>query len=66
MSEHADIVVDDGEEVLAEIRAVRQRISEEFDHDPYKLVAYLMEQQKVHGDRLIRAPEPDTYRDEAA
>ncbi len=46
------------EEVIAEVRAVRHEISARFDHDPYRLVAYYMEQQKEHPERLVRAPEP--------
>ncbi len=49
--------IDEGEELIAEIRAVRHRISERFGHDPYKLVAYYMECQKEHADRLIPPPE---------
>jgi hypothetical protein len=46
---------DDGDEVIAEVRAARHRISERFGHDPYRLVAYYMERQKSHPGRLIRA-----------
>ncbi|MBV9108285.1 MAG: hypothetical protein JO306_02635 [Gemmatimonadetes bacterium] len=49
--------MDDAEALIAEIRAVRHRISAEFGHDPHKLVAYLMEKQKEHADRLIPPPE---------
>jgi hypothetical protein len=52
---------DEGEEVIEEIRAVRHRISERFDHDPERLVAYYMEKQERHRERLLRpesAPEP--------
>ncbi|HSU15278.1 hypothetical protein [Longimicrobium sp.] len=48
---------DEGEDLIAEIRTVRHRISERFGHDPYKLVAYYMERQQEHSERLIRAPE---------
>ena len=58
--------VDEGEELINEIRAVRHRISAEFGHDPYKLVAYLMECQKEHADRLIPAPEGDGWDRSAA
>lgn len=50
---------DDGEEVIAEVRAARHRISARFGHDPYRLVAYLMEQQRQRGGRLIPAPAPE-------
>jgi hypothetical protein len=48
---------DEGEEVIARVREARHRISERFDHDPYKLVAYYMERQRQHEERLVRAPE---------
>jgi hypothetical protein len=57
MKNRADEFADEGEELIDEIRAIRHRISERFGHDPYKLVAYLMECQKEHADRLIPAPE---------
>jgi hypothetical protein len=43
--------------VIDEIRAVRSRISAQFDHDPKKLVEHYMELQKRHADRLIGRPE---------
>lgn len=36
-----------------EIRAIRQRISEQFGNDPEKLLAYYMEFQKRHAAQLI-------------
>ncbi len=39
--------------VIDEVRAVRSRISAQFDHDPEKLVAHYMELQKRHADRLV-------------
>jgi len=42
---------------IEEIRDVRHRISAKFDHDPAKLVAYLMEYQEQFRDRLIYDPE---------
>ena len=47
---------DEGEEEIAQIREVRHRISEEFGHDPYRMVAYYMELQKEHPEKLVRAP----------
>ena len=41
--------------VIDEIREIRHRISARFDHDPARLVAYYMEQQKQYQDRLIEA-----------
>jgi hypothetical protein len=57
MSQELDLSVDQGEEEIAAIREVRHRISEQFGHDPYRLVAYLMELQKAHPETLIPAPE---------
>jgi hypothetical protein len=59
MTKPTEEFYDDGEEVIAEVRAARQRISARFGHDPYKLVAYLMERQRKHGDRIIPAPDPE-------
>ncbi|HEX3553241.1 MAG TPA: hypothetical protein VIA62_08430 [Thermoanaerobaculia bacterium] len=56
MSDELDTSVDEGEEEIAAIREVRHRISERFGHDPYRLVAYLMELQKEHPEKLILAP----------
>jgi hypothetical protein len=39
--------------VIDEVRAVRSRISAQFDHDPMKLVEHYIELQKRHGERLI-------------
>ncbi|MCK5719045.1 MAG: hypothetical protein KAH84_03740 [Thiomargarita sp.] len=41
------------EPTLTRIRKVRQRISAECGHDPYKLVKYYIEFQKQYQDRLI-------------
>lgn len=51
--------------VIDEIREVRHRISASCDHDPAKLVAYLMQFQEQLRDRLTYIPEqsaaqPDT------
>jgi hypothetical protein len=57
MSQDLDTPVDQGEEEIAAIREVRHRISERFGHDPYRLVAHLMELQKEHPERLVSAPD---------
>lgn len=57
MSQELDTSVDEGEEEIAAIREVRHQISERFGHDPYRLVAYLMELQKEHPEKLVPAPE---------
>lgn len=59
MSQELDTSVDQGEEEIAAIREVRHRISERFGHDPYRLVAYLMELQKEHPEKLVLAPETE-------
>lgn len=59
MSHELDPPVDQGEEEIAAIREVRHRLSERFGHDPYRLVAHLMELQKEHPERLLPAPEAE-------
>lgn len=59
MSERSDEFHDEGDEVVAEVRAIRHRISERFGHDPYQLVAHYIERQEAHADRLIHAPEAE-------
>lgn len=59
MSQEFDASVDQGDEELAAIREVRHQISEQFGHDPYRLVAYLMELQKEHPEKLVLAPDPE-------
>ena len=54
------------DEEIARVRAARHRISAQFGHDPYKLVAYYMERQEHHRDRLIRAPEPTARENQSA
>lgn len=51
--------VDEGDEEIARIREVRHRISEQFGHDPYRLVAYYMELQKKHPEKLVPAPDSE-------
>jgi hypothetical protein len=58
MSQELETSIDQGEEEIAAIREVRHRISEQFGHDPYRLVAHLMELQKEHPEKLVLAPEP--------
>ena len=59
MSQELDVSVDQGDEELAAIREVRHQISEQFGHDPYRLVAYLMELQKEHPEKLVLAPDSE-------
>jgi hypothetical protein len=55
-----DPIIEDDDEEIARVRAVRHRISERFGHDPYRLVAYYIGRQHEHQDRLVRAPESKT------
>ena len=55
MSQPEETFLDEGDEVIEEIRAVRHRISERFDHDPKRLVEYYIEKQELHRDRLLRS-----------
>jgi hypothetical protein len=57
MNQEFDTSVDQGEEEIAAIREVRHRLSEQFGHDPYRVVAYLMDLQKEHPEKLVPAPE---------
>jgi hypothetical protein len=41
---------------IAKIREVRHRISAEHDHDPRKVVAYYIEMQKQHLERIVKSP----------
>ena len=59
MSQELEPSVDQGEEEIAAIREVRHRLSERFGHDPYRLVAYLIELQKEHPEKLVPAPETE-------
>ena len=52
--------VDEGDEVIARIREARHQISEQFGHDPYRLVAHYMELQKEHPEKMVPAPDPET------
>lgn len=49
--------------VIDEIREIRHRISERFDHDPARLVAYYIEMQKEYQDRLIGAAKAGDHKD---
>jgi hypothetical protein len=62
MSQDLDTSIDHGEEEIAAIREVRHRLSEQFGHDPYRLVAYLIERQKGHPERLVPASAADATR----
>lgn len=59
MNPELEAILDDEEEEIARIQAVRHQISERFGHDPYRLVAYFMELQKEHPEKMVPAPEPE-------
>lgn len=52
--------------VIDEIRAIRHRISEQFGHDPRRLLAHYRELQKRYADRLITAPKTEKSQDQPA
>jgi hypothetical protein len=62
MISQPDSILTEVDEEIERVRAVRHRISERFEHDPYRLVAYYIEQQREHRDRLVPAPEADEPR----
>jgi hypothetical protein len=59
MNHELNLLIDQGEEEIAIIREVRHQISEHFGHDPYRLVAHLMELQQEHLEKLVPAPESE-------
>jgi hypothetical protein len=61
---HAEPIPEQDDEEIAFVRAARQKISERFGHDPYRLVAYYMERKQQHLDRLVHAPEPEATGDD--
>lgn len=44
---------------IARIRATRHRISQQFDHDPQRLVAHYIELQEKYRHRLGAQPAPE-------
>ena len=50
----------DHDVVIQRVREARHRISEQFDHDPERLVAYYMDRQQRHADRLVSEGENPT------
>jgi hypothetical protein len=50
------LLADEGDAEIARIREVRHQISEQFGHDPYRLVAHYIERQKEHPEKLVPAP----------
>jgi hypothetical protein len=52
--------------VIDEVREIRQRISARFGHDPVRLVAYYMELQDRHRNRLIDCSKAPDRGDESA
>jgi len=42
--------------VIDEVCQLRRRISQRFDNDPAKLVAYYIQLQEKYRDRLLAAP----------
>jgi len=50
---------DQSDPVIAEVREVRHRISARFNHDPARLVAYYIQLQEEHRDRLLEGSRDD-------
>ena len=42
------------DEEIARVREARHQISEQFGHDPYRLVAHYVERQEAESGRLIK------------
>jgi hypothetical protein len=59
MNPQSDTILEEDDEEITRVRAARHRISERFGHDPYRLVAYYMERQKEHQDRLVHASDSE-------
>ena len=51
------------DQAIEEIRAVRRRISTEFNHDISKYIAHLREWEKTHPDQIRRGKEVLARRD---
>jgi hypothetical protein len=45
--------------VIDRIRETRKRISEQFDHDPVKLILYYRELEKQYANRIYRESSQD-------
>jgi hypothetical protein len=52
--------------VIDEVRAVRQRISARFYHDPARLIAYYQELQERYADRVLGATATKAEKDPSA
>ncbi len=52
-------------DALERVREARHRISEQFDHDPKRLVEYYIEQQQQYKDRLVEAPASEDQDDQS-
>lgn len=62
MKPRDELTASDDDEEITRVRAARHQISERFGHDPYRLVAYYMEKQQAHRDRLVFPAEPEALR----
>lgn len=51
---------------IDEVREIRHRISERFQHDPRRLVEYYMEYQEQYRDRLVSTPPAPKDTDKSA
>ncbi len=55
MNSQPEPILDPDDDEIAQVRAIRHRISARFGHDPFRLVAYYMERQDNLQERMIRA-----------
>ncbi|MBI3407582.1 MAG: hypothetical protein HY040_04410 [Planctomycetes bacterium] len=52
--------------VIDEVREIRRRISQRFDHDPARLVAYYIQMQEIYRDRMIQTGKEAKEKDQSA
>jgi hypothetical protein len=60
------MIPDRSDPVIDEIREVRKRISAQVDYDPVRLVAFYMNLQERHKDRLLTTPRSTDPTDHSA
>lgn len=53
--------IDTADPAIDDVRAVRRRVSQQFGHDPERLIAYYLELQKQYRHRLIGEPAPAVH-----
>ena len=48
-------------DAISRVRESRHRISERFDHDPKRLVAYYIEMQQRYRDRIVDSKKQEDH-----